>query len=303
MPTALTTPDGLTLACREWPAARAQARSPRAPVRGTVQLVHGLGEHAGRHAAVAQALAAAGWRVVAHDHRGHGASGGARGALAHDEDLLADLAQAVDAFRAAPGGGEGAQVLLGHSMGGAVVARFIAEGCRAPGERAPWWRPFDAAVLSSPALQADMSPPQRLMLAVGGRLAPDLAAANGLKPQWISRDAAVVAAYLADPLVHDRITPRLARFILDAGAQALAEAGRWPCPTLLMWAGADRCVAPRGSRAFAAAATAAGAPVHAREWAGCAHEIFNEPERAAVLAELLAWLDRVLPDPGPAPAR
>lgn len=290
-PPPLTTPDGVRLARRTWVPAAGR------PARGTVQLVHGLGEHAGRYARLAARLNAAGWRVAAHDHRGHGDSGGPRGALARPDDLLTDLAGVVDATRAeAP---DGWQVLLGHSMGGAVAARFIAEGARPAPERARWWRPFDAGVLSSPALAADLSAWQRVQLGLGTVLAPGLAAPNGLKPGWISRDAQVVAAYQADPLVHDRITPRLARFILDAGADALAQAPRWPLPTLLMWAGADRCVAPRGSRAFAAAAPAA--RVQTREWPTAFHEILNEPERADVEDELLRWLDLRFPTAATSP--
>jgi alpha-beta hydrolase superfamily lysophospholipase len=55
-----------------------------------------------------------------------------------------------------------------------------------------------------------------------------------------------------------------------------------------MWAGADRCVAPAGSAAFAAAAPRD--VVTAREWPGLFHEIFNEPEQEAVLAALADWL-------------
>ena len=120
------------------------------------------------------------------------------------------------------------------------------------------------------------------------RLAPGLAVNNGLKPEWISRDAAVVAAYLADPLVHERITPRLARFILDGGELVRHLAPLWRVPTLLLWAGADRCVAPRGSAAFAQAAPAG--MVQAQVFPALYHEIFNEPERAQVLEQLLAWL-------------
>ncbi|MGE4051398.1 MAG: alpha/beta hydrolase, partial [Piscinibacter sp.] len=65
-------------------------------------------------------------------------------------------------------------------------------------------------------------------------------------------------------------------------------APRWRVPTLLMWAGADRCVAPRGSAAFAAAAPAA--VLQAQAFEGLAHEIFNEPERAQVIERLGAWI-------------
>ena len=101
-------------------------------------------------------------------------------------------------------------------------------------------------------------------------------------------DPAVVRAYLADPLTHDRITPRLARFIVDGGARVYSLAPQWATPTLLLYARADRCVAPRGSDAFAAAAPAA--LLQAHRYDGFAHAIFNEPDQARVPADLSAWL-------------
>jgi alpha-beta hydrolase superfamily lysophospholipase len=122
---------------------------------------------------------------------------------------------------------------------------------------------------------------------------PDLAVGNGLKVDWISRDAGVVKAYADDPLVHDRITGRLGLFIARQGPAVIAAAPKWKTPTLLMWAGADRCVAPAGSAAFAAAAPRD--VVTTREWPGLFHEIFNEPERAEVLKVLDDWLEATLP--------
>jgi alpha-beta hydrolase superfamily lysophospholipase len=276
MDSTLLAADGLRLHLRSWP-------NPAA--RGTVLLVHGLGEHGGRYAHVGAQLASWGWRVLACDHRGHGRSDGARGAIASDDSLLDDLALAIDAARAA---GAGPLVLLGHSLGGLVAARFVAEGLRSPA--AAWHRQVDALVLSSPALAADTSVVQKLLLMLLGALAPNLAVGNGLEPAWLSRDPAVVQAYLADPLVHDRITPRLARFILEGGALVRDLAPRWTLPTLLLWAGSDRCVAPRGSAEFAA--TAPLDRVQAQVFEPLFHEIFNEPERAQVFACLHAWLAR-----------
>lgn len=278
MNAAFTTADGLALARRDWPAA--------GTARGTLLIVHGLGEHAGRYEALAARLAAQGWNVVSYDQRGHGASPGARGAIPDDDALLRDLAAVIDSLRAER---PGPLVLLGHSMGGLVAARFVAEGLRAP--PAPWYRPVDALVLSSPALAADTSAAQKLLLATLGGIAPNLAVNNGLRPEWISRDAAVVAAYVADARVHDRITPRLARFILDNGALVRRLAPLWRVPTLLLWAGADRCVAPRGSAEFAAAAPQG--IVQAQEFPALYHEIFNEPERDEPIARLIGWLARV----------
>ncbi len=271
-----TTDDGLTLHTRHWPAA--------APALGQLLIVHGLGEHIERYAHVAAALNAAGWDVHGWDHRGHGRSEGRKGDIPDAEALLRDTALVIDAVRR-PGL---PFVLLGHSLGGLIAARFADEALAA--QPAAWSRPLDGLVLSSPALDAGLSGGQKLALALAENLAPGLAVGNGLKPAWISRDPAVVAAYTGDPLVHDRITARLTRFIVDAGERVIADAPRWRLRTLLMWAGADRCVAPRGSEAFAAAAPAN--VVATRPWPALFHELFNEPEKAEVLRVLTDWLRR-----------
>jgi len=271
----------MALVRRDWPSADA---------RGTIVIVHGLGEHIGRYAHVAARLNANRWSVVGYDQRGHGASPGERGRIAAGDDLLADLGAVVDAVRAeAPG----PLVVLGHSLGGLVVARFVAGALESP--RPPWQRDVDALVLSSPALAIGMTAAKRALLTTLEALTPNLGIGNGLDATGISRDAAVVAAYRADPLVHDRIAPRLVRFLADAGPTVLALAPRWQVPTLLLYAGSDRLVVPAGSAAFAAAAPAA--VVTARPFASLFHEIFNEPEQDEVLGVLTAWLDTLNPTP------
>ena len=275
MISALTSSDGIKLHVQDWPTDAA---------RGTVLIVHGLGEHVGRHANLAAHLNSWGWNAVGYDHRGHGRSEGPKGRISQHDDLLRDLALVVDAVRQEK---PGPLVLLGHSMGGLIAARFVAEG-HAPAGPASWHRVVDALVLSSPALAADMNGVQKLLLSVLSALAPDFAVNNGLKPGWISHDPKVVAAYIADPLVHDRISPKLARFILDGGKVVRERAAQWMLPTLLIFAGSDRCVAPTGSRAFAAAAPKS--HVTTREFGPLFHEIFNEPEQAEVFEVLETWL-------------
>jgi alpha-beta hydrolase superfamily lysophospholipase len=271
----MVTQDGLKLHLRRWPA------GPDA--RGTVQIVHGLGEHIGRYEHLAAALNATGWHVAGHDQRGHGRSEGPRGTLPHPLALLGDLAMVTDHLH-----GTGKRILLGHSMGGLVAARFVAETLQA--QVARFARDFDALVLSSPALELGLSRGNRLLLSLLGRLAPNLRLGNGLQPPWVCRDPAVVKAYIDDPLVHDRVTPRLVRFMLDSAALVQALAPRWRVPTLLLWAGEDLCVDPQGSQAFAAAAPAG--VLHKRCYRRLYHEIFNEPEKADVLADLTQWLRR-----------
>ncbi len=296
MLTPLTTADGLQLARVAWPvpdgpktptasppegsagrSGAAQRRPTTGTPRGTVLIVHGLGEHCERYVRLAADLTAQGWQVHSYDQRGHGASEGARGAIATPTSLLDDLALLLDTLRdeqvPRP------LVLLGHSMGGTVAARLLAGGRRSG---------VDALVLSSPALDLGLSALRRLRLAIGARLSPNLATSNGLSPLWISRDPQVVRNYVDDTRVHNRITPLLARFIIDAGREVIASAAGWRTPTLLLWSGADRCVAPRGSAAFAAQAPKS--VVHSRCFDGLAHEIFNEPEREFVVGALIEWL-------------
>jgi alpha-beta hydrolase superfamily lysophospholipase len=127
------------------------------------------------------------------------------------------------------------------------------------------------------------------MLAVLPKIAPNLRVGNGLNPSYLSHDPAVVAAYQADKLVHDRISGRLARFLADTGPAILARAPTWFMPTLLLYGGADRLVNPVGSRAFAEAAPKQ--TVTTRCFETMYHEVFNEPQSAAVYAELKKWLD------------
>jgi alpha-beta hydrolase superfamily lysophospholipase len=279
------TRDGLELRRRVWPAGGG---------KGTIVIVHGLGEHVGRYARVAATLNASGWSVVGYDQRGHGASPGARGRIAAEDDLLADLAAVIDDVRRAS---PERVVLLGHSLGGLVVGRFVAGGLESP--RPAWQRDVDALVMSSPALDIGMTTGKRALLATLERLAPNLGVGNGLDVNAISRDAAVVAAYRGDSLVHDRVAPRLVRFLADAGPLVRALAPKWTVPTLLLYAGSDRLVVPAGSAAFAAVAPEG--VVTTRAFAPLFHEIFNEPERDEVLGVLTAWLDTLVASPSRSP--
>ncbi len=265
--------DGDNLAIQEWPL------EYRQPMRGVVLLVHGLGEHAGRYDHLARRLNEWGFAVRGHDQFGHGESGGARGALPTAHRLLDDLADIVDSTRVRMSR-DTPLILLGHSLGGLVAARFVSLALR----------PVEALVLSSPALDPGLSAFQKILVAVLPKIAPDLRVGNGLDPSLISHDPAVVEAYRKDKLVHDRISARLARFIADEGPATVAAAANWTVPTLLLYAGADKLVNPAGSRNFAAAAPKD--VVNARCFETLYHEIFNEVDAEPVFAELKQWLDR-----------
>lgn len=263
------------LARYHWPA-------PEGPARGQVLLVHGLGEHMGRYNQVAFALCSAGFAVQGHDHVGHGLSSGLRGDVATTHQLVDDLA-AVVADVQHHQAHNAPLILLGHSMGGLVVARALAEkACRA-----------DAAVLSSPAFGAFTNPVQKLLLATMPRLLPHLRVGNGLQLEWLARDAKAVRAYREDRLVHDRISARLAAWIIGEGEKAVRDAAQWNTPALLIYAGQDHLVNPQGSADFAKAAP--------EQWLQTQcfnvmyHEIFNDPEKHLVFNKMNAWLDQQFP--------
>ena len=223
---------------KHWPLPNGQIPS------GVVLIVHGLGEHIGRYEHVGQHLNRAGWVVVGYDQRGHGRSEGDRGAIKQDDDLLFDLAVVIDAVKAAYS--YQCLAILGHSLGGLVVARFAAALAN-PVENVAWRRPIDLCLLSSPALKIPLTSIQTVLLKTVGRLTPNFAVSNGLNPNWISTDPLVVQAYRNDPLVHDRVTGRLTRFMLDSSEIIRQRARHWTIPTLLLYSGADRCVSPSGS--------------------------------------------------------
>ncbi|MEP6896919.1 MAG: lysophospholipase [Rhodanobacter sp.] len=263
--------DGRRLFLRDWPTSRP---------RGAVLIVHGLGEHSGRYQRLAQWLNQRGCTVRSYDQRGHGRSPGQRGHIRHGDDLLEDLATVYLDYAAATAT---APLLLGHSMGGLVAARAVLDRRIEP----------PALVLSSPALRS-WEPVSMVRLArTLARIAPRLPLRNGLKFDKLSHDAAVVAAYRADPLRTGLITPRLADFIFRAGASCIADANRLSVPTLLLVADSDELVDPSGSRDFARAA-AATQQLTTRFFSNLYHELFNEsePGRGQVLMQLADWLGR-----------
>ena len=264
--------DGDNLAVQDWPL------EPGQPLRGVVIVVHGLGEHAGRYDHVARRLNHWGFAVRGYDQYGHGESGGPRGGLTSDHRLLDDLADIVDSTRLRMKKGT-PLIVLGHSMGGAVAALFVAKAMRA----------IDALILSSPALDPGLNGVQKLLLATLPRILPNLRVGNGLDVMKISHDPAVIDDYKKDRLIHDRVSARLGRFIANAGSAALAAAPSWKLPTLLMYAGADTLVSPQGSRNFSELAPKDA--VTTRCFDALYHEIFNELEAEPVFAELKVWLD------------
>ena len=249
-------------------------------LKGVVTLVHGLGEHSGRYAQVADFLSRAGYALLTFDLRGHGKTAGPRGD-ARLSDILSDmdrlLAEARYRWPGKP------LFLYGLSLGGLLVLYFTLQ-------RKPQ---LNGVVASAPGLKTPLEK-QKAKVALANLLAsllPHLIISSGLKPEDISRVRTVVEAYQKDPLVHDKVSLSFARDALAAGRWVLAHAAGFLPPLLLMQGSADRLVYPEGSQQFAKMVPG---DVTLKIWTELYHEIHNEPEKEDVLRFLVDWLDRHL---------
>ncbi|WP_328392058.1 alpha/beta hydrolase [Nocardia sp. NBC_00416] len=257
---------------------------PDVAVRGVIVLVHGVAEHSGRYDYVARTFAAAGFAVHALDHVGHGesADAGTRANIGSVDNAADNVAALLDLAREEHPGAPA--FVVGHSMG-ALITLYLAT--RAPLEVA-------GVVVSAPPLIIDAgNPAQRLLAPVLTRLAPNLGVLK-LDSSQISRDPAVVTAYDDDPLVfRGKLPARTATEILTAAATVLDRLPRLRVPTLALHGTADVIAAPASTDRIEQHAGTTDLTV--RRYDGLYHEIFNEPERDRVLADVVAWLDARVP--------
>ena len=264
----ITARGGESLALRHWPA----AVTPRA----SLLIVHGLGEHGGRYERASGIFAASGIDTWALDLRGFGASGGRRAYVDRLDVWLDDIANRLAALR-----GLGRPVvLLGHSMGGLVCAAY-AESDRA--------QP-NLLVLSAPAIAGNVPAWKQALARILGNVTPTLGIKNALDGSILSRDPAVGADYVADPLNVHTTTARLGVVLLNAQAPTIAGIDRIHVPTLVIHGGADHLVPTASSEVFE------GRPgIERRVYPGLAHETMNEPEGPEVVGEVAAWIEAHLP--------
>jgi alpha-beta hydrolase superfamily lysophospholipase len=263
--------DGTSIRVRQWPA----VGEPWAQV----VLVHGLAEHSGRYEHVGDWLAAAGLDVAAYDQRGFGASGGRRAWLETWADGQDDLEDRLAAMRAA---GDGRPVVLfGHSYGALVALSYAVAD---PARPLP-----DVLVLSAAALDSTLPRWQRLLARALTRVAPTIEVKNAFDGTVLSRDPAVAERYLADPLNQHRSTVRLGALAFAEQDRVRASLDRLSIPTLVYHGADDRLVLPSASEPLAALPN-----VTRRTYPGLRHESHNEPEGAAVIGDVVAWLRSVL---------
>ncbi|MFI1415251.1 lysophospholipase [Streptomyces sp. NPDC020707] len=253
-----------SITAREWPGQRP---------RYVALLVHGYGEHIGRYEYVADVLHGHGAAVFGPDHLGHGTSGGERVLIEDFEDVVSDVHAvellARETYPDVP------VVLIGHSMGGLIAARYAQR----------YGDGLAALVLSGPVI-GSWEPLQQL-------LALDPLPEVPIDPTALSRDPAVGRAYAADPLVwHGPFKrPTLEAFV--RALDTISESGDvGTLPLLWLHGDDDRIVPPRASRA--GVEELRGAEWEERLYPGAQHEVFNETVKDAVLADVTRFVDGVL---------
>jgi alpha-beta hydrolase superfamily lysophospholipase len=269
--TTLTSSIGQTIYVRQW--------LPDGETKHAAPLSHGVFEHGGRYEHVAERFLKHGYAVWALDHYGHGKSPGPRGDIQHPDHFVDDMKIVIAALTEAT---KHEPVLLGHSMGGAIAALYAVRHQDM----------LRALALSSPALKTHASP---LLIAVSRMLAfaaPTMQTPSGLN-QPATHNAEWEAWKKGDDLKHDRMTLRLARFIVDAGDEARAKADTLRIPVGMFVAGEDTYVDKRGAQEFFRNLPPGIGEYH--EYDGYYHEIFNELGRDMPLNDLETWqvkLDR-----------
>lgn len=255
---------GGTLAGRAW---------VRPDPRWIAVISHGYGEHVGRYDWVAAQLQEAGAAVYAADHLGHGRSDGQRVLISDFEPVVDDLDLVVQHAAAQHAGLR--VVLIGHSMGGLIAARYTQLHADS----------LAATVLSGPVLGS--------WATVGELLALDEIPSTPIDPGTLSRDPAVGEAYAADPLVWHGDFARPTLEGLQQAMRTIDEAGSvGEHPMLYLHGEGDRLVPLPAS--WEGLQSLRGPRTFVKTYPGAQHEIFNETNRDEVIDDVIGFVEGVL---------
>lgn len=259
--------DGLKLQGLYW--------APSKPV-AALSLVHGLGEHSGRYAELAEALGEAGIAVVALDLRGHGNSGGKRGVCTKYKYLHGDLETLLEKTRTLYP--ELPHFLYGHSLGGGLVldyGRASAPDIKGIIASAP----FIALPIPTPSIIGHIAKIVR-------RIFPKATLGQPLTGDKISTLPEEQKRYENDPLNHSRISFGLAVDAIEAGERIADFAPKWKVPLLLMHAKDDQLTSYEASAKFAEAAQ----NTTFRAYENSEHEMHHDTPKEAVINEIITFI-------------
>lgn len=260
-----TTRDGIRILTRHW-----SAEAPKA----AVLFVHGLGEHSARYGHVGDQFTAAGFECFAWDHRGFGGSAGERAWIDSWSQFHDDVEDRLAAVRAAVPGRP--VVLYGHSMGGLIALGYCVSGRPLP----------DLLVLSAPGIDDNLGAWKRMAAPLIARIAPHLMISNGISPEMLSKDPDRQRAAREDPLMLNSSTTKFGALAFAEQPRVRAAASRLSIPTLVIHGLADPIVPARSTDPLAAIPG-----VTRRTYEGVRHELHNEMEGPAIMADVIAWID------------
>lgn len=276
--TTLRANDGVTLYARAW--------APQGEARASLVIVHGLRDHGDRYAALARELNRRGISVYAMDLRGHGRSEGTRVTVDRLDRYVDDVDLLIGHVRASS---SAPLFLFGHSMGGAIATRWVER----PGHA------VDGLVLSAPALRLFVSEIEVCGVNLVSDLDPHAPLLAIDMAKW-SRRKEVTADNERDPLVVQAPgAASTAVALIEGAAEAMHEAPFVRVPLLVMHGSADGITDPDGSSAFVDAARSSNKTL--RIYPGLYHDLWNEPERATLVRDLVDWLNHRLPSFAPEP--
>jgi alpha-beta hydrolase superfamily lysophospholipase len=268
-----TAQDGTSIYWKGW----VPDNSPKA----MVHVMHGYAEHIDRYGNVVNEILPAGYAVFGTDHRGHGKSQGKRGHVKSFQEFIDDERQfRRDVIKAKFPGVP--YFVLGHSMGSLIAMNYVEQNAD----------DIKGLVLSGTGSQPGTDIPRILLTLtkILSKILPAVHVKSPLPPEFISRDMAVVKAYIDDPLVYNVITPRLAhemnRYVV-IGAQ---NAFKIKIPVLIQLGSRDTAFS--GQKELFEMIGAKDKTI--KQYEGLKHEVYNElvADRVKVLADLRSWLDR-----------
>jgi acylglycerol lipase len=252
------------------------------PSKTVLVIHHGLGEHIGRYQSLADHLVDVPIHLFGYDAVGHGESGGKRGDAAGFEGLASDLRHMIGVILEASGAEN--VILFGHSMGAAVVAHCLATATAHPAVR--------GVILSAPPVEIHRTTLINFKITLGrvlARVAPRVTLSNEIDHTNISSVSSERDRYARDPLVHDRISLRLAASLIDE-AGALPERVESVSLPLFLYQGVDDGVVQiRGTRRLA---ETWGGEVKCVEFDGARHETHHETPEIVdqLIGEMRNWL-------------
>jgi alpha-beta hydrolase superfamily lysophospholipase len=256
-----------------------QCWMPEGESKAVLMMVHGLAEHSGRYMNVVNHFVPLGYAVYGIDHPGHGQSEGPRVYVERFEDFTDTLKIYFDMVR--DWQSNKPIFLIGHSMGGLIAAVYLLDH----------QAELEGAVLSGPSVKVPDSISAITIFA--GKMFSALIPRLGLiqlEAEGVSRDPAVVKAYVSDPLVYTgKITARLAAELLKTMQRVTAEATKITLPILIVQGKADRLVDPEGAQMLYD--TVGSVDKAIKIYDDLYHEVFNEPEHVQVMGDVEAWLE------------